>query len=366
MARNLNKIEKLLAERSLAGDRSYYYFHPSQLGDCPKQLALRKLGISTDDDLEYRTQRKFQVGHSLHADIQGYFRDTGLLMTDKVVNIEKGASTVHKDKTGQWAKRIIVTGESGRKYPYIPGSCVWIEGFDKNNPNTRIEDVKAGNSIYLAEIPIEVPALHMAGHVDGLILDNGEPCVLEIKSINKDGFLRLFFNSKAVGHYKHDEMNDRICHVCGWKKTMTSNMAKHLVEEHYNYAEPQEKHIIQANAYMYALNIQKTLFWYENKDNQEVFDVIIKRDDDLIKKLKKYCNDLWDIVEVYEDPEKIGDGKPPLPAMPDWAISGGKNNFKCIFCPYNYFCWDENGEINSWQAAIRKSEFYGKGKRDNG
>jgi CRISPR/Cas system-associated exonuclease Cas4 (RecB family) len=363
MARNSNKIEKLLADRSLAGERSYYYFHPSQLGDCPRQLALMKFGVPTNDDLHYRTQRKFQVGHSLHEDVQGYFRDAGILMTDEVVDIRPGVSAVHKDKNGEWAKRVIVTGKSGREYPYIPGSAVWIEGFDKLNPKTRIEDVKAGNCIYLAEIPIEVPSLHMAGHVDGLILDNGEPCVLEIKSINKDGFLRLFFNSKAVGHYKHDEIDHRICHICGWKKTMTSNMAQHMVEEHYNYAEPQEKHLIQANSYMQALDVNKTLFWYENKDNQEVYDVIVSRDDDLIKKLRKYCSDLWDIVEVYET--LSGDDKPPLPAMPDWAIAEGKGNFKCTFCTYNYFCWNQSGEPNTWQAAIRESKFYGKGKRDN-
>lgn len=363
MARNKHKIEKLLAKRSLEGDRSYYYFHPSQLGDCPKQLALRKLEIPTDDDLSYTTQRKFQVGHSLHEDVQGYFRDAGLLMTDEVVKKADGVSQVHKDRNGEWSRRIIITGKSGREYPYIPGTKVWLEGFDKVNPYTRIDDVKAGNSIYLAEIPIEVPSLHMSGHVDGLILDNGEPCVLEIKSINKDGFMRLFFNPSAVSHYKYDEINDRLCHICGWKKTMTSNMATHLVEEHYNYAEPHEKHIVQANSYMYALDIGKTLFWYENKDNQEVWDYVINRDDNLIKKIRKFCEDLWDIVEVYETLDKYD--KPPLPAMPDWAIEEGKNNFKCAFCPYNYFCWDKDGEVKSWQDAIRESEFYGKGKRDN-
>jgi len=363
MARNKTKIEKLLAERSLAGDRSYYYFHPSQLGDCPRALALRKLDVPTDDDLSYGTQRKFQVGHSLHEDIQGYFRDAGLLMTDEVVKIEDGVSLVHKDRNGEWAKRVIVTGKSGRRYPYIPGTKVWLEGFDKVNPYTRIEDVKAGNCIYLAEIPIEVPALHMAGHVDGLVLDNGEPCVLEIKSINKDGFLRLFFNANAVSHYKHDSIDHRVCHICGWKKIMTSNMATHMVEAHYNYAEPQEKHIVQANSYMYALGVNKTLFWYENKDNQEALDLIVKRDNDLIARIRKYCDDLWDIVEGYETLEEYE--KPELPAMPDWAISEGKHNFKCIFCPYNYFCWDDDGEPKAWQVAIRESEFYGKGKRDN-
>ena len=89
------------------------------------------------------------------------------------------------------------------------------------------------------EYPVENREYEIKGHADGILDIDGKKGVLEIKSINSQGFYGLF--------------------------------------------EPDEKHLIQVNVYMFCLEIPRGVILYENKDNQDLKEFFVKQDPKVIQ-----------------------------------------------------------------------------------
>lgn len=89
------------------------------------------------------------------------------------------------------------------------------------------------------ECPVENIEYEIKGHVDGILEIDGKKGVLEIKSINSQGFYGLF--------------------------------------------EPDEKHLIQVNVYMFCLETPRGVILYENKDNQDLKEFFVKQDPKVIQ-----------------------------------------------------------------------------------
>lgn len=342
----------MLKDKANADDRDYSHLHPSEVGGCPRANMFKILGIESNSDFSCSTLLKFDNGHSVHDRIQRYFRqihkinpNTGCVV-DEVERIEKGQSKVafKFDEEGNRtpAEKFIVYGTSGRKYPFNYNHKVWI--FDPQNISNDLTDkaqhLNIGDKFFLCEVPFEDEEMHLSGHVDGVIKENGYEAVLEIKSTNTKGFTRLFYNDDLKHEYLSDIKDDKKCHICAKSPRSGENMAMHLMECHSELANPQKKHVIQGNAYMHAMGVDRVLFWYENKDNQEICDILEYKSEKLIKELRTSCIKLWSMIE------NTWNNNPQIPMMPGWAKPDA---FGCRYCDFHHMCW-KNDKNNIYRA----------------
>jgi CRISPR/Cas system-associated exonuclease Cas4 (RecB family) len=339
------QIFEMLKHKAINSDRDYSHFHPSEIGSCPRAIQFKMVGIEENQDLSGSVLTKFDNGHSVHYRIQKYFRDINRfnnevgLASDIVLGIEEKKSSVsfkvNEDGEKIYSNKLFVYGKSGREYPFYFGDKVWIKDFDHINEWTKVTDLKIGDEFYLIEVPFENSEIHLSGHIDGIVIENGELCVLEIKSINNSGFSRLFFNNEIKDEYVSDIRDDKKCFICGKSIRSGNSLSKHLVDFHYESAIPQNKHIVQANAYMNSIGVSKTLFWYENKDNQEILDIIEQIDLRLVEQINKSCHKLWTMIESTLN----GDYK--IAKKPNWATP---ESFGCRYCNFNHICWDKTSD----------------------
>lgn len=322
-----NAVGKLLADQAINNDRDYTYFHPSAIGGCPRQTALKMLDTApTNVDYSLTTMLKFNNGHGVHARWQEYFRDSGLLATETIVDIKTRPSVV----SGKKKDKMVITGESGREYPFRMKDYLWIKGKCKGpNSFSDIQDAKVGDVFYLTETPFEYEKWHMGGNIDAILDINGEQYICDIKTINDKGFWYLFFDKESGQSYP----NASKCHICSaYLNGFGSSMSKHLLKEHASYAAPQKKHIIQLSAYMHVMSesgpeISNAVVLYENKDTQMTVETPFIKDDYVVGQLDSLCENLWDLIQ-----------KRQYPAIPSWA---SPKEFDCIFCEYKTFCWAE-------------------------
>jgi hypothetical protein len=89
-----------------------------------------------------------------------------------------------------------------------------------------------------AEVPVENEQYEICGSADGLLQLGSREGVLEIKSINSNGF--------------------------------------------YATHEPKPEHLIQINVYMFCLDVPRGCILYENKDNQELKEFYVKLDNGIL------------------------------------------------------------------------------------
>ncbi len=89
-----------------------------------------------------------------------------------------------------------------------------------------------------AEVPVQNQEYEICGSADGIIKLRNREGVLEIKSINSNGF--------------------------------------------YSTYEPKPEHLIQINVYMFCLDIPRGCILYENKDNQELREFYVKLDNQIL------------------------------------------------------------------------------------
>lgn len=89
-----------------------------------------------------------------------------------------------------------------------------------------------------AEVPVENEEYEICGSADGILQLGSREGVLEIKSINSNGF--------------------------------------------YSTHEPKPEHLIQVNVYMFCLDIPRGCILYENKDNQELKEFYVMLDNGIL------------------------------------------------------------------------------------
>ena len=89
-----------------------------------------------------------------------------------------------------------------------------------------------------AQFPVENAEYEIKGHADGIVEIEGKEGVLEIKSISSQGFYGLFA--------------------------------------------PFDKHVVQINVYMFCLGIPQGVILYENKDNQDLKEFIVKQNPEVV------------------------------------------------------------------------------------
>ena len=145
--------------------------------------------------------------------------------------------------------------------------------------------LRAMNILDSEEIPVNLDDPPISGTADGIINFDGKK-LIELKSISDAGF--------------------------AYRRT---------------YNKPKDDHVRQAQIYMHCLDLPSGFVIYENKNNQEILPIYIKRDDEFIEKLfKKYRKTYKAFIEDV------------LPVRPYKSASSQQ----CLYCNARDFCWADS------------------------
>jgi hypothetical protein len=111
------------------------------------------------------------------------------------------------------------------------------------------------------EVPVENLEYNIRGHADGIIEISGAEGVLEIKSINQNGFFSLFA--------------------------------------------PKPEHLVQLNVYMFCLGIPRGVLLYECKNSQELKEFFVKQDEAILKPVLEKIRLVQECLREGREPSTI-------------------------------------------------------------
>ena len=210
----------------------------------------------------------------------------------------------------------------------------------------RLQDyLKKANILVQEEVPVLDREYNIQGHTDGLIkLNKFELGILEIKSINSNGF-----NSLKDAKYEHKQQAMVYLHCTEIRRKRLREMSEEEFEnskleriEFYlsrydhikdgNTRTRQEKINFQVDLnmrmdellYKTSKPINKIVFLYENKDNQELKEYVVEIDTDLVDNILDRYQTLNECVEQGIVPEREGTSKSCM---------------TCRWCNYTINCW---------------------------
>jgi hypothetical protein len=138
-------------------------------------------------------------------------------------------STLHKP--AEYLFKAYLEGDNGRDFePRL------LRVFDNGHSmHQRLQRyLRETGVLKETEVPITNAEYEIRGHADGIVEIGGVKGILEIKSINSQGFYGLF--------------------------------------------EPKSEHLIQVNVYMFCSGIPRGVLLYENKNDQELKEFFVKQD----------------------------------------------------------------------------------------
>lgn len=205
--------------------------------------------------------------------------------------------------------------------------------------------------LLMREVPLRNDKYNIQGHTDGLlqVKRTGEIVVLEIKSINKDGFAVVkqkgvkrehimqgnvyvycleehrkylqkkypdessFRKSRKVRSKRYSALYQ---HLQDGRKYTREQKISHKVEEH-----------LKADEILWRtkMPINRISFVYECKDNQEIKEFIVKADAKLMDEILKKFKVLEKAVKERKPPKREGKNR---------------NDVICRYCPFQITCWN--------------------------
>lgn len=119
----------------------------------------------------------------------------------------------------------------------------------------RLQTWLANAGILLeAEVPVRDEDYEIVGHCDGRIVLAGVSAVLEIKSINDAGFKALTY--------------------------------------------PKSEHVGQVNVYMHCLGLEHGVLLYENKNDQELKEFFVKKDDAVLRPILEKIRFVQNLIKT--------------------------------------------------------------------
>lgn len=274
----------LLSMNDKDGDRRWDINSPSSAGKCPRAVVYSRLNYDRDSNsVDARTRRIFDNGTGVHERLQKYMLDCELLAMD--------------------------------------------------------------------EVPVFDDKLQIQGHTDGLLnLSKFELGVLEIKSINSNSFSKLVdakeeHKLQAITYMyclenRRKWLKDNYSTEEELDKYLNSKKYEKFIREHYGHMEDGAKFTAEekfkfklechqkADKIMWNASrpINKMVFLYENKDNQELKEFTVKFDEEMMETLiekYKYIN------------EHVAEQK--IPPRPKECTS--KSCYNCKWCSFTLECW---------------------------
>lgn len=265
-------------------DRRTDVLHPSEMAKrfwCERKGFYQVSGKTPDFKGRadsFRMSNVFDYGHSVHAKYQNWLAEMGVLW-------------------GRWKC----------------SECdhTW---FGSNAPLNDWWCDCERNTIVYAEVPLELPSLHIAGHCDGIVIGEVNR-MIEIKTI---GISTLRFEDYKL-----------------WNRYQAEQLTPD--ELWFNINRPFSTHLRQGQIYLHIaktqypeLEIDEIVFIYEFKATQEVKEFVVKYNPKLIEEV---------LDKAASVTLAIGKGEPP--ERPSWAAI---NNKDCSTCEYRKTCWSDNDD----------------------
>lgn len=159
------------------------------------------------------------------------------------------------------------------------GMLIFNDG-DMHHRDIRDRIRKAGFELIEEERELYDPNWNLSGHIDGIVCNNGDRLLLEIKSIN---------------HFQFERLNST----------------------------PLEDHIQQINLYMFYRDIDRGVILYKNKNTAAMKEFIIERDENLIQELLAKFERIDSHLKAGTLPDR------PYP----------KSDWHCQYCQFQKICW---------------------------
>jgi hypothetical protein len=281
----IKKLDQyLLSINDKDEDRRWDINSPSSAGACPRGIVYSRLGYEADiNNTDARTRRIFDNGTHVHLRLQEYMLKDGQLAMD--------------------------------------------------------------------EVPVFDDDLQMQGHTDGLLnLSKYELGILEIKSINDNGFKSLV---DAKEEHKQQAQSYMYCleNRRKWLKERFNTIEElevytgskeyeNFIRAHYKHIKDGSKHTAEekfqfklachtkADIILWSCSrpINKMVFLYENKNDQEFKEYTVKWNEETIEEMK---------VKLAYVNKHVAEKK--IPPRPEGATS--KSCQHCRWCRFRTECW---------------------------
>ena len=291
----------LLSLNSKDNDRATDVNSPSQASVCNRANYYARKGYQNDGSIDPRTRRIFDNGTKTHERLQEYLLEQGILIGDEVPCIHPNYNIQgHTDG-------FLCLGKVLTETVIVPqGVCRARKQVNKYS-EVGILEIKSINSNGYSQLKDAKPE-HKQQAMIYLYCAEERRLLLQTKYPSIQDFF-------ASTEERAEEFAKRYEHL--------QDGAKHTREEKIKF---QVKLCLDADYILYNTTrpITKVVFLYENKDNQDLKEFVVKRDDSI----------LGATLEKYERLNKACDTN----TIPD-REGTSKSCMTCRYCNYKTECW---------------------------
>ena len=291
----------LLSLNSKDNDRATDVNSPSQASVCNRANYYARKGYQNDGSIDPRTRRIFDNGTKTHERLQEYLLAQGILISDEVPCINPNYNIQgHTDGFLNLGK---VTTET----VLVPKGCCRAKLQVNKYTEVGILEIKSINSNGFTQLKDAKPE-HKQQAMIYLYCAEERRKLLQEKYIDIPSFL-------ASESERAEEFRQRYQHL--------QDGHKFTREEKIDF---QVKLCLDADYVLYNTTrpINKVVFLYENKDNQELKEYVVKRDDSILEGTLDKYERLNLACETEQIPEREGTSK---------------SCSTCRWCNYKTECW---------------------------
>lgn len=292
---------------------------PSSAGRCPREQVINR--FYERGKVDPRVQRIFDNGTHVHLRLQRYLLEAGMLMMDEVP-LRQPEYNVQGHTDGL----LYTTGRA---------------------PEDWLHNVQKGYMAFIYDYLEENPIKSLE--------------ILEIKSINSGQFNALHTAKEEhldqastylwCANERRQTLLDRYPTWKEFRDSIPEREAEHL--KAYKFLPPKRRNkkvneCMLADALLYATvnPLERAIFLYENKDNQDIKEFVLKIDEDRLERLKQDFIAIEKAVAKIRIVSRVTGQNPDferdlfkkqLPPMPERA-NGRYSNF-CKWCDYTDICY---------------------------
>lgn len=270
------KIEHItrpyMIDKAINNTRKYDVFHPSAWGSCLRKVAYQyynekeKFYTKEAIDIDIKQERVYDNGHGMHARWQKYLDCAGVLR-------------------GCWKCQNPTCGK-------VYGREELLGIFNPlRTPGWACKCGNASSMVYEELLIKSDPTYNFEGHCDAVADLRGT----QFATNSQYDLVVIDF------------------------KTMKNEYFFDLDQAKY-------EHVVQTHIYMWVLGLAGAVILYENKDNQNIKEMFVPRDEAIIEKVKEEA--IWMKDVVLE--------KRKLPQRPDGFTA---SKIPCRFCEFAKLCY---------------------------
>ncbi len=280
-------IDSYIVSAEEESDRLRDVNAPSTAGACLRASYYRRTGAVRDTP-EARAQRIFKNGDYVHLRIQEYLTKAGILLMDE--------APLRNDKYDIQGHTDGILRLSGRNKLDIELAVLEIKSINDRGFNGLKKD-NAAKEAHLDQANVYL-----------FCLRKRQEDLWNTYEVIKD-----FEQDKPARHKYYASLYK---HLRDGKKYTAKEKLDFKISQH----EQVDRILYEAESF-----ISHVIFIYEDKDNQELMEFVVKYDHERMKVLLKDFQKINQFVKAKKIPERMGSGKADI---------------YCKWCDYKALCWD--------------------------